>query len=89
VIHPESTLRRYIFDVQKDGRARLATYTAYHAFNRFISVLFSSLRIHTYRHRTTEGLLALGRAVSPHASVRLIDTGVSAFNTLVIEDARL
>lgn len=90
VIHPESSLRRYIFDVRRDGRTRLASYTAYHTFNRSISVLFSSLRIHTYRHRTRDGLLALGRsvlsdAVSSSASVRLLDTGVSAFNTLIIE----
>jgi SAM-dependent methyltransferase len=83
VIHPESSLRRYVLDVQQ-RRTRLASYTAYHAFNRFISVLFSSLRIHTYRHRTADGLLALGRRAAPEASVRLIETGVSAFNTLLI-----
>lgn len=83
VIHPESSLHRYVFDV-RNGRTRLASYTAYHAFNRFISVLFSTLRIHTYRHRTAEGLLALGRLVAPSGSVRLVDAGVSAFNTLLI-----
>jgi len=83
VIHPESSLHRYVFDVRQ-GRTRLASYTAYHAFNRFISVLFSSLRIHTYRHRTDNELLALGRSISPDATAQLIDTGVSAFNTLLI-----
>lgn len=85
VIHPESSLRRYVLDVQRNGRARFASYTAYHTFNRSISVLLSSLRIHTYRLRTAEGLLALGRAVAATTSVRLVDTGVSAFNTLLIE----
>lgn len=84
VIHPESSLRRYILDVGEGG-ARLASYTAYHAFNRLISEVLSLLRIHTYRHRTTASLLALGRAVSPDATVRLVDTGISAFNTLIIE----
>ncbi len=84
VVHPESSLRRYLFDVRSDS-VHLASYTAYHAFNRLISEVFSLLRIHTYRHRTSSELLALGQAVSPGASVRLIDTGVSAFNTLLIE----
>jgi SAM-dependent methyltransferase len=84
VIHPESSLRRYLFDVQR-GRTRLAPYTAYHTFNRFISVFLSSLRLHTYRHRTAQELLLLGSAVDPSASAHLLETGISAFNTLLIE----
>lgn len=90
VIHPESSLRRYVFDIQKDDRVRLASYTAYHSFNRFISVFLSSLRVHTYRHRSAEALLTLGHLIEDNSagttsSARLIDTGVSAFNTLLIE----
>lgn len=89
VIHPESSLRRYVFDIQND-RVRFASYTAYHSFNRFISVFLSSLRLHTYRHRSAEALLTLGRLIEDHSagtnsSAQLIDTGVSAFNTLLIE----
>jgi SAM-dependent methyltransferase len=86
VIHPESSLRRYVLDVQAD-RTRLASYTAYHAFNRLISEVLSRLHVHTYRHRTAAELLAIGLAISPRA--RLIDTGVSAFNTLLIEREEL
>lgn len=84
VIHPESSLRRYVLDVQGD-RTHWASYSAYHAFNRFISEALSQLRIHTYRHRTSSELLDLGQAVSEHAFVQLIDTGISAFNTLLIQ----
>lgn len=84
VIHPESSLRRYVLDV-KDDRAHWASYTAYHAFNRTISEVLSLLHIHTYRHRTSSELLALGQAVSERASVELINTGISAFNTLLIQ----
>lgn len=84
VIHPESSLRRYVFDVRGD-RSHFASYTVYHAFNRLISEVLSSLAVHTYRHRTAADLLDIGRAVSPHARVRLIKTGISAFNTLLIE----
>jgi SAM-dependent methyltransferase len=84
VIHPESSLRRYIFDERGD-EIRLASYTAYHAFNRFISEALRALGVHTYRHRTAAELLTLGTSVAPEARVRLLDTHVSAFNALLIE----
>lgn len=84
VIHPESSLLRYMFDVQAD-RVHLASYTLYHGLNRLVSEVLGRLRVHTYRHRTEATLLELGRSVSPHAAARIIETGISAFNTLVIE----
>jgi 2-polyprenyl-3-methyl-5-hydroxy-6-metoxy-1,4-benzoquinol methylase len=84
VIHPESSLWRYIFDHRGD-ELRLASYTAYHTFNRVISETLRALGLHTYRHRTAAELLALGTAAAPQARVGLLDTNVSAFNTLLIE----
>jgi 2-polyprenyl-3-methyl-5-hydroxy-6-metoxy-1,4-benzoquinol methylase len=84
VIHPESSLWRYIFDDRGD-ELRLASYTAYHAFNRAISETLRALGLHTYRHRTAAELLALGTTAASQARVSLLDSHVSAFNTLLIE----
>lgn len=82
VIHPESSLRRYLFQRRND-RLHVSGYTLYHAFNRALSVGLRRLRVHNYKHRTEAELLKLGKGVRGGTAV-LVPSPATPFNILVI-----
>lgn len=79
VIHPERSLRKYAFG----PNLQLRSYTAYHLFNRTISLLADWSRIGQYTIYDQADLLTLMRHSLPDYQAHVIATTQSAYNIVV------
>jgi hypothetical protein len=80
IIHPEKTLGRYLFG----ATPRVGGYTAYHAFNRTLSLVTRFLGVHSYALYTSDDLLHVAAAVAGRQLVDPIPSGQRAFNLVAI-----
>lgn len=80
IIHPEKTLGRYLFG----STPRLGGYTAYHLFNRTLSLIVEFLGGHRYALYTREDLLDLAASVAGKERVDPIPTRQRAFSLVAI-----
>lgn len=80
IVHPEKRLARYLFG----GTRRVGGYTAYHLFNRTVSLITRFLGAHSYALYTRDDLLHLAAAVAGAQHVDPIPSRQRAFNLVVI-----
>lgn len=80
IIHPEKTLARYLFG----ATPRLGGYTAYHLFNRTVSLITRFLGAHRYALYTRDDLLDLAASVAGKQHVDPIPSRQQAFNLVAI-----
>lgn len=80
IIHPEKALVPYLFGYTP----RLGRYTAYHLFNRTVSLISQLLGTHSYALYTRDQLLDLAASVAGEQHVDPIPTRQRAFNLVAI-----
>lgn len=80
IIHPEKRLGPYLFG----AAPRLGGYTAYHLFNRTVSLISRFLGSHSYALYTRDDLLQLAASVAGKERVDLIPSGQRAFNLVAL-----
>ena len=80
IVHPEKRLAPYLFG----GASPLGGYTAYHLFNRTVSLITRFLGAHKYALYTRDELLDLAAAVAGAQHVDPIPSRQRAFNLVAI-----
>lgn len=80
LVHGERSVRRYAFG----PGMRWRSYTAYHLFNRLISLIGRRLGLGEYTLYTQDELIELARRAAPDKMVETIPSGQQAYNLVAI-----